>query len=338
MPDKRTVNLYTITNKNGLKASVTDLGAVWVRMVVPDRDGKMDDVMLGFDDAAGYLKNGPHFGSVVGRIANRTGKGTFSLNGETYTLAVNNGPNNLHSGPDYYDARLWTAKEISENSVKFTLFSPDGDQGYPGNAVISVTYTLTDDDMLTLQYHVLSDADTPVNMTNHGYFNLLGHKGGSVLTHKARILADFYTPSDETSIPTGEVCRVLGTPMDFTEFHAIGERIDEPFDQLIQGRGYDHNWCLSHARGDFALSAQIYSEENGRAMDVYTDQPGVQFYTANWLEQEHGKEDTFYHARTAFCFETQNFPDAVNKLHFPSPVVKAGKEWTSTTGYRFYTR
>ena len=195
MPDGREVSLYTITNKNGLEASVTDLGAVWVRMVVPDKNGGMDDVMLGFDDAAGYLNNGPHFGSVVGRIANRTAKGKFSLNGKEYTLAVNNGPNNLHSGLDYYDARLWNAKEEAKNAVTFTLLSPDGDQGYPGNAIVSVTYTLTDEDMLTLTYRVLSDADTPVNLTNHGYFNLLGNNGGSVLDHKARILADFYTLS-----------------------------------------------------------------------------------------------------------------------------------------------
>lgn len=336
MPDGREVSLYTIKNKNGLMASVTDLGAVWVRMIVSDKNGVMDDVMLGFDDAAGYLKNGPHFGSVVGRIANRTGKGRFSLNGTEYTLAINNGPNNLHSGLDYYDARLWNAKEESENSVTFTLLSPDGDQGYPGNAIVSVTYTLTDEDMLTLTYRVLSDADTPVNLTNHGYFNLLGNNGGSVLEHQARILADFYTPSDETSIPTGEILPVKGTPMDFTDFHVIGERIDEDFDQLVQGHGYDHNWCLSHVRGDLGLSAQIFSEESGRAMDVYTDQPGVQFYTANWLEQGKGKSGAFYHARTAFCFETQNFPDAVNKPHFPSPIVKAGKEWKSVTGYHFY--
>ena len=224
----------------------------------------------------------------------------------------------------------------AENAVTFTLLSPDGDQGYPGNAIVSVTYTLTDEDMLTLTYRVLSDADTPVNLTNHGYFNLLGNNGGSILDHKARILADFYTPSDETSIPTGEIRPVKGTPMDFTDFHVIGDRIDENFDQLVMGRGYDHNWCLSHVRGDFGLAAQIFSEESGRAMDVYTDQPGVQFYTANWLEQEKGKKGAFYHARTAFCFETQNFPDAVNKPHFPSPIVKAGKEWTSATGYRFY--
>ena len=190
--------------------------------------------------------------------------------------------------------------------------------------------------MLTLTYRVLSDADTPVNLTNHGYFNLLGNNGGSILDHKARILADFYTPSDETSIPTGEVRPVKGTPMDFTDFHVIGDRIDENFDQLVMGHGYDHNWCLSHVRGDFGLAAQIFSDESGRAMDVYTDQPGVQFYTANWLEQENGKKGAFYHARTAFCFETQNFPDAVNKPHFPSPIIEAGREWKSVTGYRFY--
>ena len=308
-------------------------------MLVPDRDGNMADVILGYDDLASYQANTPHFGAPIGRNANRIGNAVITIDGKDYKLEANNGPNNLHSGPDLYHSRLWEswAYETAEGRrLDFFLNSPDGDQGYPGNAIVSVTYTLTDEDMLTLTYRVLSDADTPVNLTNHGYFNLLGNNGGSVLEHQARILADFYTPSDETSIPTGEILPVKGTPMDFTDFHVIGERIDEDFDQLVQGHGYDHNWCLSHVRGDFALSAQIFSEESGRAMDVYTDQPGVQFYTANWLEQGNGKSGAFYHARTAFCFETQNFPDAVNKPHFPSPIVKAGKEWKSVTGYHFY--
>ena len=223
MPDGREVSLYTITNKNGLEASVTDLGAVWVRMVVPDKNGVTDDVMLGFDDAAGYLNNGPHFGSVVGRIANRTAKGKFSLNGKEYTLAVNNGPNNLHSGMDYYDARLWNAKEEAENAVTFTLLSPDGDQGYPGNAKIRISYTLTEDSCLKIDYSMVADADTVANFTNHCYFNLAGHNSGPVMDQQVWLAADTYTPADAVSIPTGEILPVAGTPMDFTKMKPIGQ-------------------------------------------------------------------------------------------------------------------
>ena len=329
-------SLYVIRNENGMEAAVTDLGATLVSLKVKNKEGSMADVVLGYENAAGYEAGTCFFGTIVGRNANRIGGAQFELNGKTYHLTGNDNGNNLHSGMDFYNIRIWETEEVTETSVRFKLHSPDGDQGYPGNAIVSVTYTLTDEDMLTLTYRVLSDADTPVNLTNHGYFNLLGNNGGSVLDHKARILADFYTPSDETSIPTGEIRPVKGTPMDFTDFHVIGDRIDENFDQLVMGHGYDHNWCLSHVRGDFGLAAQIFSEESGRAMDVYTDQPGVQFYTANWLEQEKGKKGAFYHARTAFCFETQNFPDAVNKPHFPSPIIEAGREWKSVTGYRFY--
>ena len=328
--------LYKMKNDAGMEVQVSDFGATLVNVTVLDQDKNPVEVVLGYEDAAGYENGTAAIGAIVGRNANRIGGACVTINGIDYKLAENDGKNNLHSGPDVYQKRMWRVVENGDDHVTFLLHSPDGDQGYPGNAIVSVTYTLTDEDMLTLTYRVLSDADTPVNMTNHGYFNLLGNNGGSVLDHKARILADFYTPSDETSIPTGEVRPVKGTPMDFTDFHVIGDRIDENFDQLVMGHGYDHNWCLSHVRGDFGLAAQIFSDESGRAMDVYTDQPGVQFYTANWLDQEKGKKGAFYHARTAFCFETQNFPDAVNKPHFPSPIVKAGKEWTSATGYRFY--
>lgn len=338
MPDGREISLYQMTNQKGVQASVTDLGAIWVGLLAPDREGKFSDVLLGYDDASGYLKNGPHFGSVVGRIANRTAKARFSLHGKTYALTVNNGENNLHSGLDYYDKRLWDARIDEErNAVEFSLFSPDGDQGFPGNLRLSVTYELTEDSMVSITYRTVCDQDTPLNLTNHAYFNLAGHDGGLVLSQKARILADFYTPSAADSIPTGEVLKTAGTPMDFGSFKTMGKEIDAEFDQLLQAGGYDHNWCLKHERGVFSLAAEAKDETSGRHLSVYTDQPGVQFYTANGLKEENGKNGAAYGPREAFCFETQNWPDAVNQPHFPSPVLKAGEEFVSRTGYRFDT-
>ena len=278
-------------------------------------------------------------GSVVGRIANRTAKGTFAVNGTEYHLAINNGPNNLHSGPDYYDTRLWEAREEADGqSVTFSLTSPDGDQGFPGEVRISVTYTLTEDDTLLLTYRVTADQDTPVSLTNHGYFNLAGQAGGTILSHELRLLADFYTPASADSIPTGEIRSVEGTPMDFREFKVIGREINADFPQLQFAGGYDHNWCLNHGAGVYGLAAQVRNPENGRCMDVYTDCPGLQVYTANGLCDTAGKNGTIYDRREAYCFEAQNYPNAVNQPHFPSPIVKKGQEVVSRTGYRFYTR
>lgn len=337
MPDGRTVTLYTITNKNRLSASVSDLGAVWVSMLTPDRNGKLTDIILGYDDAAGYLSDIPHLGAVVGRVANRTGKAAFTLNGKTYALGKNDGANNLHSGPDYYDKRLWKASPVGENSVVFFLDSPDGDQGYPGNAKISVKYTLTEEDTVEITYMVTCDQDTPFNMTNHAYFNLAGHSAGYVGTHIMQICADFFTPSDAYSITTGEIRPVDHTPMDFRIPKEIGRDIDEDYDQLRQAAGYDHNWCLNHIPGVYSLAANVCDRKSGRAMSVYTDLPGVQFYTANFLSGETGKENAVYERRGAFCLETQMYPDAVNKPQFASPVVKAGTTCMTQTGFHFYT-
>ena len=339
MPDGREVSLYTITNKNGLEASVTDLGAVWVRMVVPDKNGVMDDVMLGFDDAVGYLNNGPHFGSVVGRIANRTAKGKFSLNGKEYTLAVNNGPNNLHSGMDFYRNRIWVAEyETGVNQVSFTLESPDGDQGYPGNASIRVTYTLTDENEVKIHYEGTCDQDTIFNMTNHAYFNLAGHESGPALSQMVYIDSDAITAVDKVLIPTGEIRKVMGTPMDFSDFKPIGRDIEADYDQLKLGGGYDHNWILNHESGVFSLAAAAIDEESGRKMEVYTDLPGVQFYTGNFLDgQVPGKGGVKYARRQGYCFETQYYPNAVNMPGFASPIVKKGEKYDTTTSYKFMT-
>lgn len=335
-PDGRMISLFTIENRNGLSASFTDLGAAWVRMLVPDKDGHIDDVVLGYDSGESYLTNGPHFGAVVGRIANRTAGAKFLMGGRICFLGKNNGENNLHSGPSYFDRRLWES-EIDEgaDSVTFTLESPDGDQGYMGNAKISVTYVLTDGNAVEITYHAVCDKDTPMNLTNHSYFNLGGHGSGPVLNHKVQIDADFFTPTEADSIPTGEILRVDDTPMDFKEMKEIGRDIGAAYVQLLQGNGYDHNWCLNHGRGIYSLSAYAMDRQSGRIMEVFTDMPGLQFYTANFLNGERGKNGAVYEKRGGFCFETQFYPDSVNKPQFDSPVIKAGQEFVSKTGYRF---
>ncbi|MCI8510694.1 MAG: galactose mutarotase [Lachnospiraceae bacterium] len=335
MPDGREISLYTVTNDNGLSASVTNLGAAWVRMLVPDREGNLADVLLGYDGAAEYLAGSPHFGATVGRVANRVGGARFWLEEREYLLAKNERDNNLHSGPDYWENRLWEAAcGADEKSVMFTLESPDGDQGYPGNARISVIYRLNEEDCLEITYHASCDRATPMNPTNHAYFNLGGHDSGSVLAHKARILADFYTPVGPDLIPTGEIASVTGTPMDFREWKTFADEIGADFTALLYGGGYDHNWCLNHAASVYSLAAEAWDEKSGRAMEVWTDLPGVQLYTGNGLSDT-GKGGVRYRPRDGFCFETQFFPDALNKPHFQSPVMKVGEVFTTKTGYRF---
>jgi len=330
---------YTLTNENGVSASFTNLGGIWLEMIVPDKNGKMDDVLLGFDSVEDCLTKGGHLGEIVGRNANRIGGAAFTLNGITYALVINSGSrNNLHSGPDYYRERLWDA-EVEETGlgtrITFSLFSPDGDQNYPGNANIAVSYTLTPDNSLRLDYQMVCDEDTIANFTNHAYFNLAGHAAGSVLEQKVWMDADTFTVPDAESIPTGELASVKGTPMDFTEMKAIGRDIEADYVPLRIGNGYDHNWALNHAKGELALSAKAVDEASGRVMEVYTDLPGVQFYTGNGLNGETGKSGAVYAPRTGYCFETQYFPDAINKPQFDSPVLKAGEEYKTTTIYKF---
>lgn len=339
MASGETVSLYTLTNDNGVSASFTDLGGVWVTMIVPDQNGKMTDVVLGYDSVELYLKNPPHFGSPIGRNANRIAGAKFTLNGKEYQLAANDGPNNLHSAPDLYHSRSWdTSIEETElgTCISFSLFSPDGDQGYPGNADITVSYTLTPDNSLVLSYHMVSDADTVANFTNHSYFNLSGHGSGLVMDQKVWIDADTFTVADAVSIPTGEITAVAGTPMDFTVKKAIGRDINENYEALLLGKGYDHNWILNHAPGEVSLSAAAESDETGIRMEVYTDLPGMQFYTGNFLTDElPGKGGAVYGKRCGYCFETQYYPNSINMPQFPSPVLKAGEEYSTTTIYKF---
>lgn len=339
MDDGRKVSRYTLTNKNGVSASFLDLGAIWSTMLVPDREGKFADVLLGHDTVADCLASDGHLGEAVGRNANRIGGASFTLDGIKYELTANDGPNNLHSGFDYYRNRIWMAEyEENVNEVSFVLESPNGDQGYPGNALIRVTYTLTDDDEVKIHYEGTCDQDTIFNMTNHAYFNLAGHDSGLALSQVVYIDSDAITAVDEVLIPTGEIRKVMGTPMDFSDFKPIGRDIDVDYDQLKLGGGYDHNWILNHDTGVFSLSAVAIDEKSGRKMEVYTDLPGIQFYTGNFLDGNvSGKGGVKYGKRHGYCFETQYYPNAVNMPGFASPIVRKNDKYDTTTSYKFMT-
>lgn len=339
LEDGTVVYRYTLTNEQGASASFTDLGGIWLTMVVPDRDGKMADVVLGYDTVQGILTGPGHPGEPVGRNANRIGGAKFVLNGVTYELEKNSGgKHNLHSGPDYYRNRVWETQVEEEDMgtrISFSLFSPDGDQGYPGNADITVSYTLTPDNSLKLDYHMVSDKDTVANFTNHAYFNLAGHDSGNAMNQKVWIDADAFTVTDRDSIPTGELAPVKGTPMDFTQMKPVARDIEADYEQLKWAGGFDHNWALNHPAGEVSLCAKAADEASGRVMEVYTDLPGVQFYTANSMATDMGKGRTAYHKRDGYCFETQYFPDSVNKPEFASAFLKAGQEYKTTTIYKF---
>ena len=363
--DGRTAGLYVLRNSSGMSAALTDYGAALVSLAVPDRNGDLRDVVLGHDDVSGYEEGQGSIGAVVGRVANRIGGARFSLNGREYALTANHGPNALHGGRDFYENRLWTVKipfsevrsrdimaasapesisdgvsqlarsNISNKRVVFCLDSPDGDQGFPGNLHIEVTYTLTDDNELHIDYLAKSDADTPLSLTNHSYFNLNGHAGGSVLEHVVQIAASEYTPSDADLLPTGAVESTAGTPMDFSIPKSIGRGIDADFTDLRNAGGYDHNYVIAREKGVYREAASLYSRESGIRMEVLSDMPGLQFYTANFMDGETGKDGAVYGKRSAACFETQFWPDSVNKENFPDCVLAAGEEFSSRTTYRF---
>lgn len=322
--------LFTIQNGKGMEIKVSDYGAALVQVRVPDKEGRLLDVVLGYDDVQGYEAGNAFFGATIGRVANRIGNGEFQLGGRTYELTRNDGQNTLHGGRDFYNKRIW---KTGEDHVEFLLDSPSGDQGFPGNVKISVTYTLTKDNEIKIQYRAVPDADTLINLTNHSYFNLSGHASGTVLAQEVMLDADAYARADSQSIPTGEIVPVSGTPMDFRQLKPIGAEIDEAYEALEFGKGYDHNWVLN--KKGYRKAAFMRSKESGIAMEVYTDLPGLQFYTANFVDHEKGKEGAVYNMRQAACFETQYFPDAVHKDHFEGPEVKAGEIYETTTAYRF---
>ncbi|MCR5520601.1 MAG: galactose mutarotase [Lachnospiraceae bacterium] len=338
LKDGSKASLYTITNKNGLKAEITDFGANLVRLFVPDRNGKLDDVVLGFDDAEGYSVNPSYFGSTIGRNANRIGRASFVLNGVTHKLEVNDNENNLHSSfDDGYNKRFFKAQIKGDDSVCFSLSSKDGDQGFPGNLEMSVTYTLTDDNEMVLTYTGRSDKDTVFNPTNHSYFNLCGHDSGSAMHCKLMLNSVELTPVVEGSIPTGEFMKLAGTPFDFAELTTIGDRIDSDDELLAIGKGYDINYVINKKEREYGLAGILVDGKSGRKVTVYTDLPGVQFYAGNCIKTQKGKGGVTYGMRHAVCLETQFYPDAVNHPNFPQPVLKAGEDFKSVTTYKFET-
>lgn len=326
--------LYTMKNDAGTSVSVSDYGAALVSLFVRGKDGNPVDVVLGYDNVTGYEKGGDSIGATVGRNANRIGGASIEINGVTYELDKNDNGNNLHSGYDYYNKRFWDVAENADDHVTFRLHSPDKDQGYPGALDMYVTYTLDEDSMLTIHYEAEPDKDTVINMTNHSYFNLNGHDSGTVLNHSVTLDAESFTPADRESIPTGEIRSVDGTPMDFRSGKTLGKEIDADYEPLRFGGGYDHNWVLKN-EGRFDKVAEVTADRSGIRMEVYTDLPGVQMYTANFLNGEPGKEGALYGKRSAVCLETQYFPDAIHHDNFPGPVCRAGEKYDTRTAYRF---
>lgn len=335
--EKKEISLYTLSNKSGMRVSVSNLGAAIVRVIVPDRAGNFADVVLGFDRGEDYLKNPSFFGVVIGPNANRIGNAAFRIDGREYQLDVNDGVNNLHSHKDRgYHKRLWQATVDEEGcGVRFELTDVDGSMGFPGNKKISVEYSLSQDNELKIHYHGISDRKTILNLTNHSYFNLEGHDSGSMEGHELWIGASYYTPADEGSIPYGDIVPVKGTPMDFTESKKIGKEIDADFEQLKFAGGYDHNWVIDGWDGKLRHCATVKAPESGRVMKVYTTLPGVQFYAGNFIEDQTGKGGAAYGFRGGLCLETQYFPDAANKPQFPSAIFGEGREYDSVTVYRF---
>ncbi|MCI0457226.1 MAG: galactose mutarotase [Gemmataceae bacterium] len=335
-PDGTQVDRYDLSNANKLTAGVITYGGIVTALWVPDREARLDNIVLGFNNLDAYLAGHPYFGCIVGRVANRVGKAKFTLDGKEYKLAANNGPNSLHGGKKGFDKVVWKAEPIQNQDgvgVKLQHVSPDGDEGYPGNLTVTVTYMLTNANELRIDYHATTDKATPVNLTHHGYFNLSGLKAGTCLDHEVMIAADSYTPVDETLIPTGKIEPVKGTPLDFTTPTKIGARLDQ-----LKGtpRGYDHNYVLRGGGKSLALTARVHDPKTGRIMDVLTTEPGIQFYTGNFLDGTQKTADGVkYIQHHGFCLEAQHFPDAVNRPEFASVILRPGQAYTQTTVYRF---
>ncbi|MFC1467835.1 aldose epimerase family protein [Verrucomicrobiota bacterium] len=330
------VELFTLTNRAGLKARIMNYGGIIVSLEVPDRDGNLADVVLGHDSAEEYTQATPYLGAAIGRFGNRIKDGKFTLEGKEYTLAVNNGPNALHGGLRGFDKRVWNAEILDAgNAVRMTYLSPDGEEGFPGEVKTVMTYTLTEANELTIDYEAESTAATPFNITNHSYFNLAGNNSGYVGAQVVMINADGFLPINDTGIPYGEVKAVAGTPFDFLEPTSIGARIEEEDEQIKFGSGYDHNFCLNKAvEGELSMAARATDLKSGRVMEIYTTEPGVQFYTANYLDLK-GKAGCTYSRRCGFCLETQHYPDSPNQPQFPNTILQPGEKFVSQTVHRF---
>ncbi|MHC5083256.1 MAG: aldose epimerase family protein [Planctomycetota bacterium] len=341
--DGDSVDLYTLTNDNGMTVKIATYGGTIVELWAPGRDGKAGDVVLGFDNISDYEEKSPYFGCITGRYANRIARGTFTLDGVEYNqLAINNGDNHLHGGLKGFDKVIWET-ETFENAdgvgLKMSYLSKDMEEGYPGNLNVTVTYTLTGENELKIDYEATTDKTTVCNLTNHSYFNLAGAGSGNHYDHEMEINADHFTPTDAGAIPTGEIRPVKGTPFDFTSPVAIGKNIDAEDEQVKFGTGFDHNWVLNKAGEELSLAARVYEPTTGRVMEVLTTEPGVQFYAGNFLDGTFaGKEGKVYDHRFGFCLETQHYPDSPNKPEFPTTTLKPGQAYKTTTIYKFSTK
>lgn len=339
--DGQSVDLYVLTNKQGMTAAITNFGATLVSLKVPDRDGKFGDVVLGYDNPADYEAGKAYFGGTIGRYGNRIAHGKFTLDGVAYSVPLNDGPNSLHGGVRGFNKRVWTAKDVSGSAgeaLELTYVSKDGEEGYPGTLNVKVVYTLLDDqNALKIDYTATTDKDTVTNLTNHSYFNLAGQGNGDILQHQLTLYASKFTPVDVTLIPTGVLQDVHNTPFDFLQATAIGARINQDDQQLKFGKGYDHNWVLDKkSEGSLSLAARAYDAQSGRVLEVSTTEPGIQFYSGNFLDGTvHGKDGKVYAYRSAFCLETQHFPDSPNHANFPSTELKPGQTLRSTSIYKF---
>jgi aldose 1-epimerase len=340
-PAGAAVEIYTLRNSRGMEAKIMTYGGIVTRLTAPDRNGHFADIVLGHDKLAPYIKDNPYFGALIGRYGNRIAKGRFELDGKQYSLATNNGPNSLHGGNVGFDKVVWkaAAMESTPQGPQLTLkyVSRDGEEGYPGTLTVTAVYTLTEDDALRLDYSATTDKDTIVNLTQHSYFNLRGH--GDILGHVVQIDADRFTPVDSTLIPTGELKSVTNTPFDFRKPTAIGARIEQADEQLKNGKGYDHNWVINKQPGDLTRLATVYEPETGRVLEVSSTEPGLQFYSGNFLDGTlPAKGGGTYAFRTGFCMEPQHFPDSPNQPKFPSVVLKPGQTYKNTIVYRFSAR
>jgi len=341
----RLVKLYTLTNANGVELRAMNYGGIILSLRVPDRDGTFDDVVLGYETLAAYVDESPYFGAIVGRYANRIARGRFTLNGKTYDLATNNGPNHLHGGTVGFDQRVWAARPFVDEhgaGIELSYTSPDGEEGYPGTLDTTVRYTLTDDNQLIVYYQATTTETTPVNLSQHTYFNLAGDGRRDVLDHRLMLNANRFTPVDATLIPTGALHPVAGTPFDFTSPTPIGARIDADHPQIAYGGGYDHNFVLDRSaagKDSLALAARVVEPQTGRVMTVHTTEPGVQFYTGNFLDGSlTGKDGAVYDRHYGFCLETQHFPDSPNQSNFPSTILQPGETHRSRTIFTFSTQ
>jgi aldose 1-epimerase len=336
------ITLYTLANKKGMEVTIMNYGGVIVSLKVPDRKGQFADVVLGFDSLDGYLAKNPYFGALVGRYANRIGGAQFTLDGKTYHVPKNDGPNCLHGGIHGFNSQVWTAKDVSTKdmpALELQYVSADGEEGFPGKLTATVKYSLNDKDELKIDYSAVTDAPTVLNLTNHSYFNLAGQGNGDILSHIATIEADRFTPVDATLIPTGVLQPVAGTPFDFRKPEVIGARINSDDPQIKLGKGYDHNFVLNHKGPSLGLAARVEEPKSGRVLEVLTDQPGVQFYTGNFLDGTVvGKGGKAYQRRDGFCLETGHFPDSPNKPSFPSTVLRRGETFHTVTVFKFSTK